>query len=1042
MSLDSAKRVFIVISYLLLFLGQGLISQDQIPLRFGSITTEDGLSHSTVNSVTQDSLGFLWIATMDGLNRYDGNMVEVFRHDPDDPRSLNDNTVWKVFTSSKNEIWIGTSKGLCKFNYSTGDFINVPLLDTTYATNPIRKIIEDSEQTIWTMSTLEGLIKVEEVETDKFETSPIGDQDLAERLKNTRGHNGLTDDHTRADTLWFTHANNVLSINTRTNEIGDWSYLIDSLTYDVTFFASSYVDNNGVLWILSSSQGVYRLDIDNKSVDQFIHDPKDPKSISSNSLFRIIEDRNDNIWISSLGGGLNVLRHGEKDKFDIYKMEPTKANSLKSDNIVDLYEDRDGVIWLCTHGSGVQYFTQERDPFALHKMEQGNLVSLPSNNITSVFEDTKGHTWIGTRNEGFVKAKLDQNRTEIASMEVYDTKNPRSSKIERNTALSYLENEELGLVIGMRLGGIQVYDYEENSFRSYFYNPGDLEKIKAYHVNAIEERDNGDIYLGTFDGVYLWDDSERELIEYNHAHPGLEEIDNLYITFLKNEDDRLWMGTDQRGVLIWDKENKELFSFSEKYLEDASSSFEIILSFYEDKEGHYWIGSWDGGLLKFDTKTEAVTTYGLSHGLNNITIYSIQGDEAGKIWVSTNKGISKFDPDSERFFNFNQNDGLQGEEYNSRVGFTNPTTGHIFFGGMEGLNAFLPSQVENDDQHPDLYINRLTTFEEDANAQDKVTQINVNGDETITINHKCYLMNFLIGAPMLPKNDNVRFAYKLEGLSDNWIDLGYTQEFSLTNLATGEYTLKLRSILENGLVSDDKVMLSIISVPPWWHTWWAYLCYVVLIAAILYSIYSYRVGQLIKYQSLRTQISSDLHDDVGTILSTIAFQAEIMELEQKKSEIDGFGKLTKLSRLAMGRMRDTVWAMDARRDNTDSLLARMNDFLFDAFDHQEIEYKFDHSQAKKGVSIAPNIRQTIYLVFKESVTNALKHSTGTMIDITLTLDGKNFALKVHDNGSVDPSQMKTSGLGLSNMKARAEKVGAAFTINTTKGFSVQLEKNS
>lgn len=1042
MSDDSTNRVFIAIYTLLLLAGQQSVAQDKIPLRFGSITTEDGLSHSTVNSVTQDSFGFLWIATMDGLNRYDGNMIEVFRHDPDNERSLNDNTVWKVFTSSKNEIWAGTSKGLCKYNYDTGDFVNVPLLDMVSATNPIRKIIEDSEQTIWIMSTLEGLIKVEEVEIDKFETSHIGDLDFAERLKNTRGHNGLTDDQTRANTVWFTHASNVLSINTLTNEIVDWSYLIDSLIYDVTFFASSYVDKNGVLWILSSSQGLYRLDIDNKTANQFIHDPKDPKSISSNSLFRIIEDRNNNFWISSLGGGLNVLRHGEKDKFDIYKMEPTKANSLKSDNIVDLYEDRDGVIWLCTHGSGVQYFTQERDPFALHKKEQGNLQTLPSNHITSVFEDTKGHTWIGTRNEGFVKTKLDPTRTEIASMEVYDTKNPKSSNIERNTALSYLENEELGLIIGMRLGGIQVYDYEQNSFRSYFYNPGDLEKIKAYHVNAIEETDNGDIYLGTFDGVYLWDHSARELIEYQRVHPELEEIDNLYITFLKNEDDRLWIGTDQRGVLIWDKEKKELISFSKQYLGENQLSFEIILSFYEDKDGHYWIGSWDGGLLKFDTQTETVTTYGLSHGLNNITIYSIQGDRAGKIWVSTNKGISKFDPDTERFFNFNKNDGLQGEEYNSRVGFTNPITGHIFFGGMEGLNAFLPSEVDTDLQHPELYINKLTTFEEGANAQDKVTQINVNGVETVTINHKCYLMSFLIGAPMLPKNDNVRFAYKLEGLSDNWIELGYAQEFSLTNLATGEYTLKLRSILENGLVSDDKIMLSIISVPPWWRTWWAYICYALIIAAVLYGIYSYRVDQLIKYQSLRTQISSDLHDDVGTILSTIAFQAEIMELEQKKSEIDGFGKLTKLSRLAMGRMRDTVWAMDARRDNTDSLLARMNDFLFDAFDHQEIEYKFDHSQVKKGASIAPNIRQTIYLVFKESVTNALKYSTGTMIDITLRFDGKNFALTVHDNGSVDPSQMKTSGLGLSNMKARAEKVDATFSINTAKGFSVRLEKNS
>ena len=200
------------------------------------------------------------------------------------------------------------------------------------------------------------------------------------------------------------------------------------------------------------------------------------------------------------------------------------------------------------------------------------------------------------------------------------------------------------------------------------------------------------------------------------------------------------------------------------------------------------------------------------------------------------------------------------------------------------------------------------------------------------------------------------------------------------------------------------------------------------------------MSQLVKYQKLRTQISSDLHDDVGTILSAMAFQTEILELEQDPSEKDKFKKITDMSRLALGRMRDTVWAIDSRKDNAESLVDRMEDFLFDVFEGQEIDYTFNKSILSKDLKIRPDIRQTVYLVFKEAVTNALKHSTGDQINIALDLTGKGFGLTVHDNGAVDTSTIKKSGLGLSNMQARAEKIDADFSLSYDDGFRVELRK--
>ena len=217
--------------------------------------------------------------------------------------------------------------------------------------------------------------------------------------------------------------------------------------------------------------------------------------------------------------------------------------------------------------------------------------------------------------------------------------------------------------------------------------------------------------------------------------------------------------------------------------------------------------------------------------------------------------------------------------------------------------------------------------------------------------------------------------------------------------------------------------------------------YLASIASILYMIYKTRVTQLIKYQNLRTQISSDLHDDVGTILSAMAFQTEILEIEQDAGEKEKYKKITDMSRLALGRMRDTVWAIDARKDNASGLVERMQDFLFDVFEGKEISYDFKKDILSDELKIAPNIRQSLYLVFKEAITNALKHTNGDHIDIVLELKGKGFYLMVKDNGHVDPTKIKKSGLGLSNMKSRADKVGADFSYKFADGFLVEMRKH-
>ena len=226
--------------------------------------------------------------------------------------------------------------------------------------------------------------------------------------------------------------------------------------------------------------------------------------------------------------------------------------------------------------------------------------------------------------------------------------------------------------------------------------------------------------------------------------------------------------------------------------------------------------------------------------------------------------------------------------------------------------------------------------------------------------------------------------------------------------------------------------------PPWYMTIWAYLLYAILVFSILYAIYRNKIKQLTKYGRLRTKTSSDLHDDVGTLLSSVAMQSEILELKADETEKNKYNKLSKMSREAMVRMRDTVWAIDSRKDSVESLIDRMKDFSMDLAETGKLKIDFEENVSKLSGSLPPDIRRNTYLIFKEAVNNAFKYSNGNHLKIRLSKKRNQFKMTIHDNGLVDPNKMATSGTGLSNMKMRAEQIGGTLRIDSSNGFLIEL----
>lgn len=1006
-------------------------AQPQSSYKFRSLTTQDELSHNSVNAIYQDDLGFLWIGTMDGINRYDGSRFELFNTIPGDSTSLISNTVWAVVQGADNDILIGTPSGLCRYSYHTNQFERIPL-SADDSNNNIRSITLDHNEQIWVSSSNNGIYRIDNfyndsstviTNYDKFASKSFLSYVLQDRYDTSR--------------VWIAYHGGLASYDVHTKEEIDWNQHIVQYDFTKSIVSSIAQDSIGRLWIGTNTKGLFRFDPELQELKQYIPNETE-KSIGFNNVSDLHIAHDDQLWITSFGGGLSIMTDMGRGDFINFKKKEYIDYALTSNTLTQIIQDKDGRIWMGTHGEGIIYHDERIAPFQLYRSSEEDPLGLSSNNITSIYEDSNNNTWIGTRESGVNKIKWSDDGEYIETIQKYNSKEGDPSSLNINTTNSYIETEDLGLIIGNRLGGLNVYEREQDRFRDYFVQPGDVDALRDYHVNCMVSSDNRDIWMGTSIGIYKWGHSAAQLINYNQAHAELEPLHDAYIRFLIERDGILWIGVSNAGLWRWDIINEELIIYDQLKKPGSGLNINNLLCAHFDKKNQLWIGTWEGGLNRMDLSTDKFEYYTEEDGLPNSVVYSIQEDDEGFLWLSTNDGIIRFDPEKERFNAFGIKDGLQGEEYNSFAGYRSERTGRILFGGMNGLNQFDPQKIQVDTLIPPIYLTSLSLHQTDEAQPINIPSI-MNQKE-IAISHKTYLLEFAFGAPLLSKSDNVIYSYRVRGLSNRWIDLGKRQEFSLTNFSPGRYTLDIRSGLSGGDWSDELTSLRIYSYPPWWKTWWAFLLYMAIIVTLLYLYYQNRVSQLLKYQNLRTQISSDLHDDVGTILSSMAFQTEILELEQQVEEKEKYKKITDMSRLALSRMRDTVWAIDARKDNAESLVDRMQDFLFDVMESQEISYEFNKIVLSKDLKIAPDIRQTIYLIFKEALTNSLKHSNGDHITIELELNGKGFYLMIKDNGTVDPESIKKSGLGLSNMKARADKVEADFSYQYDDGFMVEMSR--
>lgn len=816
------KIILLVVSVLLLFfdLAEG---KNQDNYSFTNISIKEGLSNNHVTCVLEDSRGFLWFATSEGLNRWDGFQLKLFRNDPVNKNSLPGNFILYLEEDSSGNLWIGTNQdGLSKYDLSTEQFHNYepqPGDETSIPGSVVRSIYTDTQHNVW-IGTNNGLAKYLPGQ-DQFKPYlipingasqasdiralfQIGDKELCIQTNLGLFSMDLSNEEiTLIHKRWPTQVSELLDQN-------------DPIL----------IDSGGNLWI-GSPNGLHKFNSQTLNHHVYLHHEDDPSSVSSQRISRIFEDSRGSIWIGTENNGLN-LYNSEEDNFTVLKSNKLQSSSISNNIITDIFEDSYGNIWFATQEGGVNFISTSGKFFEHHTHDPFNDKSLSNSKVGAFCEDKQGMIWIGTGDGGVNRFNPETNLFEHRKIETAVI-----SPSVLGIAVNPVKENSL-LVTGWGLG---LYEMNTTDFKLKNLFAPDNQGIFSTWGNikgmGIDSEQN--VWLATHDyeGVVVYNIPEGKF--YDNQNPGKynpEFLNARYaVSMVEDHKKRKWM-ISYVGLEMYDG---SFHSFRSVKNDTATLSTNYLYTVFEDTKGCIWVGGSDG----LDRMVERGDTI-LFERLSNkygipINIKSILEDDEGNLWLSSNQGISTFNPEQNQVKHIFGSKEIQDMEFIERS-CLKTTNGELYFGGTNGFVHFNPETLSRIETPYNLYLVDLKIFNESqkVNAPGSPLSRSILETDEVELTHRQSVLEFEYVALCFNENKAFEYAYTLEGYDKKWNFAGAGRVASYTNLAPGEYTFRVKTSEGYTLSQDDGIALSIKIRPPFWKTKLAYVVYLLLVSLILY----------------------------------------------------------------------------------------------------------------------------------------------------------------------------------------------------------------
>ena len=854
------------------------LSERTLSTRFENLGVGEGLTQSTIFDITQDRHGYMWFSTYAGINRFDGHEVKQYTHVPFDSTSLGAGYNQGLHEDRDGNLWVAQIGGLSMLDPVTDQFRRYrfdPDDPETLSEFAARYVFEDRDGRIW-VGTDNGLNRMDEERVGRFEHF-LHDPDDETSLSHGRVERIYEDSD---GYLWISTRRGLNRIDPRNTEAGFTRYLEDERALDGLM---ERPEVPGVLWVGAFS-GLIRLDVDTGEFDRYT--PPGAEGLATWVLGISGDPTNRNVlWVNFRRGvGRFDIRARQ---FITYGSDPSNPNNLSGDRLRTIFTDRSGIVWVGTEDTGVDRFNPATVGLAHYKVDPENPVSLPGPRVYRILKDRSGLLWVGTASAtGTRLSMIDRVNGTAVHYERGD-----HSFTGRGWAgvPAPIQDRQGTIWITAPGGGVGTVDPSSGKLVPRFvHDPEDSTSISSNDVMDMLQDQAGQYWFPTMgEGLNRLIPGTDSFERYSFTEWD-ESGDHMFI-LIEDGDGYIWLGT-YGGMYRLVPETGAVTAFVHDEASETSIASNIVYALHEREiePGVIWAGTDMGGLNRLDTQTGEFRHYLKRDGLPDNVIYMILEDERGRLWMSTNNGLSRFDPETETFRNYGLEIGLQALEFNGHAAFR-ADDGEMFFGGQNGLNSFYPNELAENNEPPevlivDLKLSNQSVRESGAlqleTALEDVSEIRLSPDQ------KDLEIDFVAVHYQNPELN--QFAYKLDGFNEDWVDAGKRRSATYTNLDPGTYTFRVRAANSDGIWNEEGTTLTIIVEPPFWATWWFRLLALLGVTSVIFGAYRIRTNQL----AARAR-----HLEETVEHRTSALQESNEQLEQSHTIVEAINQETSFTRL-------------------------------------------------------------------------------------------------------------------------------------------------
>jgi ligand-binding sensor domain-containing protein/two-component sensor histidine kinase len=1005
------------------------VNAQPIPLYFEQISVQNGLSNNKVNCIIQDKRGFIWIGTDDGLNRYDGHHFTIYRNTPGNNNTISGNIITDLLEDEQQLMWIATADGgLSRYDYRVSpqkqfkQYKHLPEDSSSIPVNIINKLLQDSYGYLWLATSGNYILRFNK-KTERFD-SPV--------KKGTKTILALS--NINKNEIWAgRQGGGLLKINTQ-----NLSFVMDKRYEDLyaklphVTITSLFKDSRNFIWYGSWDKVLYRYD-QQLNKEQIFEKTLVKNSFNNDEITSFAEDREGNLWMGGKYNGLHIY-NSDANKFYNFQKDPSREGSISSNRINCVFIDKQGIVWLGTN-KGISVKSQSQQQFT-----QVFLPKTGSNNISinDFYRDVKNNLWVGT-SEGIFVRRYGTNTFSHHPL-VYKNIPLQISKFYRDsTGRLFIGTNYSLFLLNPNNFSVQLLPNTDQD--------GVMKQIiKSQIVSITEESINKRPALiavpyGHYLAYYDWKTSKwiSRLDSTRNIISNFNLKDNLIRKVVKSSvTGHIFMATAKEGLGIWEKNNEKQFKFFKNDPQKkASLSNNNVFDIIEDTKANLWITTYGGGLNYFNTRTKKAQHIAASNNL----LEGVQTDQKGNVWMISNGNIDKYSPSLKSYSSFQLPDikksgGVQGYIYKD-------FNGQLLVAGTNYFIAFDPLSIKEYKIQASVFLTDFRIFNKSYN--------NLLLQQNISLPYNQNYISFEFSAPDFTSNTPILYQYKLTGLNDNWINIGKENKVSFSNLSGGTYDFRVRASNKPGVWINNGSGIQITIIPPFWERWWFYFLFAVVIACVVYAVYKYRIDVLLERQAIRNKIAQDLHDNIGSTLSSISVYSQVAKIyNQQGKELQLEQTLEKISETSVdmvSEMSDIVWTINPRNDTMAMMLQRMQSFAKPLLNAKEIVFHFDYDDSIQFLNLEMTQRKNFYLIFKEAVNNVLKYAACKNLFVNITTKHNRLQMIIQDDGvgfNLSDIEKKTaqslSGNGLRNMLLRAKEMKGTcdFSSALAKGTTIRL----